>query len=283
MVHLIRTVVALAAPLLAGARRLTGQKPFLAVLLRTGGPSSPSRLESIRKTWGKDLEENSMFKLEDDDSCKSRYGDNHGQGLSCLEAMNHLKMMNRSDFEWLLVVDDDTYVFANRLRRTLRTMDPNKPQVFGAPYCGNCAGGGKGFCGGGGYVLSRQSLLKMASSQEGPVPPSKGEAFMQHFMTPPDNDWADVRFGCVAREKGLELVGVRGMYGYTMKNGDEDGIALMKWYDPPLVFHMVRNHSHMQRLENDRLTEEKAMGGKETKMYTTLTAWKDSNYDTPKK
>merc|ERR1719282_35807 len=99
--------------------------------------------------------------------------------------------MNRTDFDWLLVVDDDVYVFADRLRDTLRDMDTSKAEVYGAPYCGDCGHGRKGFCGGGGYILSHRSLLRMASSAAAPVSSAAGEAFVEHFTSPPGSEWCD--------------------------------------------------------------------------------------------
>merc|ERR1719410_1887270 len=92
-------------------------------------------------------------------------------------------------------------------------MDTSKAEVYGSPYCGDCGGGKKGFCGGSGYMFSRQSLLKLASSSEAPVSSSAGTAFVEDMMSSPHSEWCDVAFGCVAWDKGLKLVGVKGLYG----------------------------------------------------------------------
>lgn len=250
------------------------KKKFLAVLMRTGGPQSAQRLESIRKTWARDLEDGALILLQPDAGCKAQFGDNHWQGLTCLEAKNHVQLMNRTDFEWLLVVDDDTYVFPDRLRETLRQMDASKEEVYGAPFCGDCGQGRKGFCGGGGYVLSRQSLLKLASSTTAPVSRESGEAFVQHMMSPPNSEWCDVRFACVVQDKGLKVVGVEGLYGNGIidSNGKLDeaeeskvvALSSQKFKGPPLVLHKVQDASHMQLLYEESLKEKKKMWGKHT-------------------
>lgn len=245
----------------------------LAILMRTGGLKSSSRIESIRKTWANDLEDGALALLQPDSECKSIYGDNHDKGLTCLEAKHHLHFMNRTDFDWLLVVDDDVYVFADRLRATLRQMDPYKAEVYGMPFCGDCGGDGrKGFCGGGGYVLSRQSLLKMASAREAPVSRQQGEAFMRRMLAEPNAEWCDVRFGCVAQEMGLELVGVKGLYingvldaeGKLHDPEEERKVVALRSQIPPLVFHKVRDHAHMNRIHEESLLEEQQAKGKTT-------------------
>lgn len=243
----------------------------LLVLMRTGKSVSRSRIASINETWGRDLENGSLDLFQPDDECKAKYGDNHWKGLTCLEAANLLRIMNRTDYEWALVVDDDVYVFADRLRDTLRTMDPSKPEVYGAPYCGDCGGGRKGFCGGSGYIISRLNLLRMADALNAPMTSdlSRGSnlsrAFVEHFMSPPMSVWCDVRFACVAQDKGLRLVGVRGMKGNGIKQNEEDReISFNFTVDPPMVYHNVRNTSDMRRIYWKSNLEKERHRGKST-------------------
>eukprot|EP00930_Biecheleria_cincta_P045042 TRINITY_DN31043_c0_g1_i1.p1 TRINITY_DN31043_c0_g1~~TRINITY_DN31043_c0_g1_i1.p1 ORF type:complete len:329 (+),score=48.42 TRINITY_DN31043_c0_g1_i1:56-988(+) len=251
------------------ARLLRAQEPtkkFLSVLLRTGGPNSPERLRSIETTWARDLEKGSLTLLQPDEECKSKYGDNHWKGLTCLEAKNHLRLMNRTDFEWLLVVDDDTYVFGSRLREVLRQLDASKAAVYGRMDCGNCGNGTRGLCGGGGYIVSRQSLLKMASSTTAPVSRESGAAFVDNMMREPDMIWCDVRFGCVAQEKGLMAVDLKGMYGNGItdkkmhydqrEEGKVVDLISEQFPEPPLVLHNVRDAEHMRRVYEESLKEE---------------------------
>lgn len=235
----------------------TTRHKFLAVLMRTGGPNSSSRVDSIKKTWARDLEDGALTLLQPNEMCKSKYGDNHWKGLTCLEAKNHLILMNRTDFDWLLVVDDDTYVFPERLREELHKKNGSNAEVYGVAYCGDCGHGRKGFCGGGGYVLSRQSLLKMAGSSDAPVSNEAGRAFVKHFMRGPNSEWCDVRFGCVAQETGLKPVDMQGLYGNgvlgpkgigTYDKAEERKVVELISQQPPLVIHNVKTHKHMLRL-----------------------------------
>jgi len=243
---------------------------FLLVLMRTGGPKSLARVESIRKTWAKDLEEGSLTLLQKDPMCTKMYGDNHWMGLTCLEAKNELALMNRTDYDWLLVVDDDVFVFPRRLRATLKGIDPTRPAAYGHPFCGKCLDGQTtGFCGGGGYVLSRQSLLRMASATTAPVSAEANQKFLEHMMSPPNNRWCDVRFGCVARQQGLELVAVKGLYGGkgivdqlgSYSEALEGKVVQLQAEEPPLVIHNVRDEQHMQRLHREALQAREATKG----------------------
>jgi len=266
--------------LASSVRLIEGTKPppsssatFLAVLLRTGGPNSTARLDSINKTWGADLEKGALMTMQSNAHCKEKYGDNHWQGLTCLEAMSDLTAMNRTDFEWLLVVDDDVFVFADRLRKTLKNMDASQPHVYGSVGCGKCGDGSHGLCGGGGYVLSRHNLLKMAAAEEGPVSAEAGSAYLKHMMTDPDSAWADARFGCVAHESKLELVDVRGMHGNPIKDDKgkydpaKEHALVVDHNEPALTFHRAAPASHMEFLQAEKVHSE-------LQAYASLEAWR---------
>jgi len=243
-------------------------------LMRTGRPGG-ARVRSIRETWAQDLERDSLVVMEPDDFCKQRYGDNHGKGLTCLEAQMHLKIMNRTDWQWVLVVDDDVFVFAERFRATLRTIDPHVPEVYGLPGCGDCGGGRKGFCGGGGYIISRQNLLKMTNFKmtnvtegaEAPLSNDTRDGFLEHFMRPPMSNWCDVRFGCVAQDVGLKLKEVRGLYMDQLKVDEKETVALESARDPPLVLHAIREAAHMERLWKESKAENLRHEGRTIKHY----------------
>lgn len=224
----------------------------LLILLRTGSSDSNSRLQSIKNTWASRLADGQLRIMEGNDFCRQKYGDNHWEGLTCLEAANHIEIMNSTltNFTWLLIVDDDTYVVVDRFSSLLDRLDPHQPAVYGVPGCGNCGQNRTGFCGGGGYFISRNNLLKMAGlTDQQPVMPSVAHAFIEHFMQEPDRVWCDVRFGCVAQDMGLRLINQQGLYGNPLSDENEEKriIRLEQRY-PPLVFHKVNNSSQMHRI-----------------------------------
>merc|ERR1719203_1550333 len=98
-----------------------------------------------------------------------------------------------------------------------------------------------------------------------------GEEFVQHMVSEPEIGWCDVRFGCVAQDKGLELVGVKGLYGNGVVTPEdktdeveEPKVVELKSNVPPLVFHKVRGDAHFQRLYQESLQVKEAMAGKQT-------------------
>merc|ERR1712012_470557 len=131
-------------------------------------------------------------------------------------------------------------------------MDPMVPEAYGAPYCGDCGKGRKGFCGGGGYIISQRSLLRMASLDEPLTDEATAETrkkFVAQFVHEPSRGWCDVRFACVAQDQGLRLVGVRGLEG----NGYPDDPWARTMFndyriDPPLIVHNVKNATYMKTL-----------------------------------
>ena len=224
----------------------------LLILLRTGSSDSNSRLQSIENTWASRLADGQLRIMEGNEFCREKYGDNHWEGLTCLEAANHIEIMNSTltNFTWLLIVDDDTYVVVDRFASLLDRLDPHHPVVYGSPGCGNCGQNRTGLCGGGGYFISRNNLLKMAGlTDQQPVMPSVAHAFIEHFMQEPDRVWCDVRFGCVAQDMGLRLINQQGLYGNPLiDENEEKRIIRLEQSYPPLVFHKVTNTSQMHRI-----------------------------------
>lgn len=241
----------------------------LLILLRTGSSNSTSRVQSIKQTWANRLANGQLRIMNGNERCHRKYGDNHWAGLTCLEAANHIEIMNNTltNFTWLLIVDDDTYVVIDRLNNLLDTLDPHQPAAFGVPGCGNCGKNRRGFCGGGGYFISRKNLLRMAGLINRPVLPSVAYAFIEHFMQEPDRVWCDVRFGCVAQDMGLRLIKQPGLYGNPVMNEyEEKRMIHLEEGSPPLVFHKVSNASQMHRI-HDLVVEMASKNGTWTKIF----------------
>ncbi|CAE8611896.1 unnamed protein product [Polarella glacialis] len=130
-----------------------------------------------------------------------------------MEANNEVQMLDRKDFTWLVVIDDDVYVNVDNLKRVLSSFDAKKKKVYGTPGCGFCGQKiGAGFCGGGGYMLSQDSLTSMAAQKEN---------FTKEFNSEPNQEWSDVRFGCVAMAHGLELSSLPGLYPWRVPSDSE--------------------------------------------------------------
>lgn len=224
-------------------------------LVRTGGPESQRRLSAIRSTWGKHLPKRSLQLLAPDSFCNKTYGDNHGPGLTCLEAVAELKIMQRKDFDWLVVVDDDVYVHLGNLVAQLENIATDVRAVWGIPGCGHCDGGASGLCGGGGYAVSRVNLVHMASAG---WPPTRLEkhTFMHDFMSGPDTEWCDVRFACVAQHHGLHLKLLGGLYGWNLSSAADLDAAMRSTDVPPITFHCAYYPQFERREDRDEDEDE---------------------------
>ena len=88
---------------------------------------------------------------------------NHGMGLCCQEAQA-LLMASQTEYDWLFVIDEDVYVDPESLRSIVANMtSPSEPVAVGVHGCGNLDQGFLGFCGGGGYLISKQALQNLVA------------------------------------------------------------------------------------------------------------------------
>jgi len=220
----------------------------LVFLVRSGGNTSKQRLAAIRSTWARALDQKytatagksspiswsaSLVVLAGNEECKRLYGDNARAGLTCLEARGELELMKSTDFDWLMVIDDDVYVNVKNLMSWLSSVQLGEKAVWGLPGCGECGDKKKhltGLCGGPGYVISRENLARMVESS-GPG------AFLEDFLTGPDAKWCDVRFACVAQHHGLQLREAPGFYGWGFLSEAEEDRAVRSTEVPPVTFH----------------------------------------------
>jgi len=208
-----------------------GTPSGLTFLLRTGGPDSSERIQAIKDTWGHSLSmgpSGQIVPFVPDNECLQTYGDNHGRGLTCLEAKNELSVAARGDFTWLLIIDDDVYVNVKNLQHALGNLDPAKSSVYGIKGCGHCEEDRGGLCGGGGYLISRQNLQELTSQKK---------VFVGQFNSEPDQEWCDVRFACTAQMHGLTLESLEGLYGWAFDTDALEDKAVYSTDVLPLTFH----------------------------------------------
>ena len=82
----------------------------------------------------------------------------HALGPACTEASALIHLWNNSisnNFNWAFIIDDDVLVFPEGIKAFLNE-NANYNEAYGTPGCGSHNIGG--FCGGGGYAISKQAI-----------------------------------------------------------------------------------------------------------------------------
>ncbi|KAG8470534.1 hypothetical protein KFE25_008955 [Diacronema lutheri] len=91
--------------------------------------------------------------------CRKHRQDTLAAQYRFLPALQHVKSLahvQAGDVRWVIIVDDDSFVFVGNLLRLLRTLDPRRPLYFGDVHPGRPI-----VCGGGGSVFSIGAIQKM--------------------------------------------------------------------------------------------------------------------------
>ena len=94
-------------------------------------------------------------------------GNDHSAQLTCKTGVALQRAYEQlGNFSWIFVVDDDLYLHVANVHQVLSHFDPSKSIAVGIVGCGPhlCPRGG--FCGGGGYALSRPAVEKIMAQGE---------------------------------------------------------------------------------------------------------------------
>lgn len=155
------------------------------------------------------------------------------QGGPCKEMMQ-LAFASTLDIDWLWVLNDDHYAIKDAVQYKVRGYDPDVPQILGIPACRteNCK---IGMCGGGGELISRGALKLMLENGE--------KSFKAEYeqTVPKCNMWGDISTSTVAKNHGVQLNTIRGVYGWRKNSSDIQNIIDrgVNMETSPLLFHYV--------------------------------------------
>jgi len=147
-------------------------------------------------------------------------GRDHWEGLNCKTATSFaLAKAMIGNHSWAMFLDDDTYVHTQNLERELWKRDPSKPIALGHAGCGrgHCHDKRGGFCGGGGYVLSKAALNVL-------VDKANVKDFRDEFMSrvkefwPEEDPCDDVVSTCLMKQRGIEILPLMGLYIWRLRD-----------------------------------------------------------------
>ena len=230
-----------------------GKAPTVLIVINTTEKNYSSRLKDIRSTWMKRVEEKNSLEIlflggpdnqgmEDviPSQCKVGYWEDSCKKADAITAAyDFLQKPYGQKYDWILLADDDVYLFPDNIQRMILSLkaDPLKEsKAWGVYGCAHdpCTG----FCGGGGYLLTRPALYKM----EEQVDRTQFKALRN------ETDLFDVQCGrcgdlvltrIMKERRGIEIGSYPlGSYVWNFQNGDVGLIDSLKSTDPlPWLYH----------------------------------------------
>jgi len=226
-------------------------------VIRTSEQIRQSRIPSILGTWAGPVKDSLLMVSERSVDKPKIYAakecaSDHWEGLICKTGHAFAlaaKMMDHHD--WVMFLDDDVYVNTSNLEKELQKHNASQLVALGIPGCGtpHCQDKGGGFCGGGGYAISKLALQAFVDKLE----PSQFAAEMLHFrqtVWPEASPADDVISTCLMKERGIKVEQLRGLYGWRLeKQGEqppeknmsnEYKFAIHEDSTPPLTFHAIK-------------------------------------------
>eukprot|EP00434_Breviolum_minutum_P003250 symbB.v1.2.002861.t1/scaffold130.1/size334612/12 len=222
-------------------------------IIRTRKQNLDTRLRAINETWFVDVQQSSSDALlvvgnyeipNPPVSQAIMCSNDHGMGLTCM-TVYALELANRlrDHFAWFFVVDDDLYMNRENANLALSAFDPSTEIALGIPGCGTHLCNSKGgFCGGGGYVLSRGAMKHIMS----PDVEAFNKDFMSHLAGGHGEEvYDDVTVGCLVQRHHIRYEHLKGLYGWKL-NGDTSTIPNSEYKKSirmrkplPITFHYV--------------------------------------------
>ena len=182
----------------------------LTAFVMSGSNMLDSRGAAVRETWGAGLHPGRLLVFSDGNgtaqggiSLAGTGGDHGGSQKKWPLAFQHYcrspglaELRNSTD--WLLVADDDTYVFLPNLAALLTLgFSPEWPYVLGRPWR---AEGVIYPCGGPGYVLSRAAMDRVCARV--------GDFLTHHWPS----YWSDINMGGFLQALNITFVPLDGLY-----------------------------------------------------------------------
>ena len=151
---------------------------FFRYVLRSHSKNYGTKVVATLDTWAKDVNNSgtdSLLMVGDKASENPPIlpakgcGNDHWQQLTCKTGvalqLAH-EQLGLGNFSWIFVIDDDVYLHVANVHRVLSNFDPSKIIAVGIVGCGGHLLPGGGFCGGGGYALSRPAMEKIMAQGE---------------------------------------------------------------------------------------------------------------------
>lgn len=135
-----------------------------------------TKIAGVLSTWGEDVRNSALdsLLLVGDKASKDPpilpakgCGNDHNDQLVCKAGVAlQLAYQRLGNFSWVFLVDDDFYLNVANAHRALASFNASQAIAVGIVGCGGhlCPQGG--FCGGGGFAISRPAMEKIMEKGE---------------------------------------------------------------------------------------------------------------------
>jgi len=233
-------------------------------LIRSWHKNYGTRVRSILDTWAADLDKSSLLfvgdtEAEDPTRVEAATGcaTDHWAGLCCKTAVSlSLALQHMGSRKWLMVLDDDVYANPAKIEHALLKHNASSKLAMGIVGCGAgtlCKDKTGGFCGGGGYAISRPALEALVGGGAGPQAAAFQRRYMDFTSSPFGQNIDDVSTTCLLKQEGVKIEGLRGLYGWRLKEGgdfdlDEQELYRNKIKEGALTFHYIQDRHTMTSL-----------------------------------
>jgi len=167
------------------------------------------RLNMQFKTWMKHLNENDDVLVASEnkdhiDKFNLKYSTptcppGHDMGVCCSESNAIVKALKEFEFDWAFILDDDVYVYPDKVRSIINKYKDNYNVALGTPGCES--NGVEGFCGGGGYAFSKQALQKIVSNDY--------DLFLKEYkISCEKTKFCDITMGELSKKNNIEIIDI---------------------------------------------------------------------------
>ena len=129
----------------------------------------------------------------------------HDMGVCCSESNAIVKALKEFEFDWAFILDDDVYVYPDKVRSIINKYKDNYNVALGTSGCES--NGVEGLCGGGGYAFSKQALQKIVGKDKNDV--LKYESFLEEYkISCEKTKFHDITMGELATKNNIEIIDI---------------------------------------------------------------------------
>lgn len=233
-------------------------------LIRSWHKNYGTRVKTILDTWAAALDDSSLLFVGDTEArnptrveAAAGCATDHWAGLCCKTAVSlSLALQRMGSRKWLMVLDDDVYANPALIEHALSKHNSSSKLALGIVGCGAgslCKDKTGGFCGGGGYAISRPALEALVGGVEEHQAAVFRKRYMDFTSSPFGQNIDDVSTTCLLKEDGVKIEGLHGLYGWRLKADDNFGLDEQELYrnrikEGGLTFHYIQDRHTMTSL-----------------------------------